>query len=436
VDKTLRQAELSKVAYKNKNKKIDDIPCSGLRAVHKRIVDCVPLQLDQAIEMVEAPFDVEVKRPFGEEIAPEPEKGRAGGDPSKAGSSKRPAGGEPEGPAEKKARQDARSEKGKHNLSHDVSYRKYGGDSAPDLINLLFENAAAANGLAAGKQGLREEFCKLCSKALSRRTWAKYGSAFNKWVVFAKERGKDVFWPITEAEKIAFVCWCSKKGNLAPDTVKSYLGILENLENLFGGPDRNQEELKKFLLKGVERGKTGTVLEKRTVPVTLEVLETIHQNIIKKRWKKLSRLAIWGACTLAYWGVFRIGELLPARKVKFDELSDLLWKDIHFSKRGLSVTIKSPKVVGREAETVYLHRLKEKWICPVRALKKLKNRVGGADKPEMPVFQLRPGINLTRKVFLDSVNRLLEGSKFQGKEIQGKSFRSGIPSEIRGRIVS
>jgi hypothetical protein len=61
-----------------------------------------------------------------------------------------------------------------------------------------------------------------------------------------------------------------KKGNLLPDTVKSYLGILENLENLFGGPDRNQEELKKFLLKGVERGRAGTGLKKRTVPVTIE----------------------------------------------------------------------------------------------------------------------------------------------------------------------
>ncbi len=50
-----------------------------------------------------------------------------------------------------------------------------------------------------------------------------------------------------------------------PDTVKSYLGILENLENLFGGPDTNQEELKKFLLKGVERGRAGTSLKKRTV---------------------------------------------------------------------------------------------------------------------------------------------------------------------------
>jgi hypothetical protein len=73
------------------------------------------------------------------------------------------------------------------------------------------------------------------------------------------------------------------------------------------------------------------------------------------------------------------------------------------AKRGLSITIKSPKVAGREAETVYLHKLKEKWICPVRALKKLEARVGRAGKLEVPVFQLRTGINLTRKVFLGNV---------------------------------
>ena len=109
--------------------------------------------------MVEAPFEVEVKRPFGEEIVPEPEKGRAGGEHPKAGgSSKRPAGGEPEGPTEKKkARQDTRRGKGKHIPCSNMHYRKYGCDSAPDLINLLFKSAAAAaTGLTAGKK-LRAE---------------------------------------------------------------------------------------------------------------------------------------------------------------------------------------------------------------------------------------------------------------------------------------
>jgi hypothetical protein len=47
-----------------------------------------------------------------------------------------------------------------------MHYRKYGCDSAPDLINLLFKSAAAAaNELTAGKQGLSEEFCQLCSNA-------------------------------------------------------------------------------------------------------------------------------------------------------------------------------------------------------------------------------------------------------------------------------
>jgi len=42
---------------------------AGLRAIHKRIVDCSGLQLDEAVEMVASPFEVDHLRPFGEELA-------------------------------------------------------------------------------------------------------------------------------------------------------------------------------------------------------------------------------------------------------------------------------------------------------------------------------------------------------------------------------
>lgn len=48
----------------------------GLRAVHRRLVDCRNLQLEEAEEMVRHPFEVDCRRPFGEEIrepkSPEP----------------------------------------------------------------------------------------------------------------------------------------------------------------------------------------------------------------------------------------------------------------------------------------------------------------------------------------------------------------------------
>jgi hypothetical protein len=188
--------------------------------------------------------------------------------------------------------------------------------------------------------------------------------------------------------------------------------------------------LNNFLLKGAEHEKSKTEKVSETVPVTMEMLETIRKRLFAKTWKSLSKLTIWAVCTLAYWGVFRLGELLPAHETVFDKFSDLLWKDIEFLNEGVVVTIKSPKVVGRKAEKVYLHKLTEKWVCPVRALKTLARKTQWENRAEQPVFLLSSGNSLTRKVFLNSVNRLLEGTEFGSRKLQGKSFRSGIPSEV------
>jgi hypothetical protein len=78
---------------------------TGLRAILKRIVDCQPLQLDQALEMVEDPFEVEVERPFGEEISKRVSGQKIGSHPQ-AGTCKRPAEGEGDEPPVKKTRQE------------------------------------------------------------------------------------------------------------------------------------------------------------------------------------------------------------------------------------------------------------------------------------------------------------------------------------------
>jgi hypothetical protein len=74
---------------------------TGLRAILKRIVDCQLLQLDQALVMVEDPFEVEVERPFGEEIS-ERVSGQKIGSHPRAGTCKRPAEGEGDEPPSRK----------------------------------------------------------------------------------------------------------------------------------------------------------------------------------------------------------------------------------------------------------------------------------------------------------------------------------------------
>jgi hypothetical protein len=382
--------------------------------------------------MVEAPFEVACRWPFGEELSPPTERRTAGEEDPREGTSKRPASGDGEAAAAKKRRTEPPTSKGMPSISHSSNSMKYGAEAVPPAIADLFARAAKANVVLSENPELIAEFCNLCSTALSRSSWAKYGSAYNKWAEFAKSTKRNLTWPLNEADKIAFICWNSKRGGLKPQTIQSYLSALENLDNLFGEKDNEtmQKKLKKFLLKGAEHESNRVETTKVVNPITLEMLETIRRVLFSKPWKTLSKLALWAACTLAYWGVFRLGELFPLKENVFDKFSDLLWSDIEIFERGVIVTIKSPKVVGRKPEKVYLHQLTEKWVCPVRALKTLARKVHWEKRADQPVFLLDSGNSLTKKVFLKSINKLLKGTIYHSKKLQGKSFRSGIPSEV------
>jgi hypothetical protein len=68
-------------------------------------------------------------------------------------------------------------------------------------------------------------------------------------------------------------------------------------------------------------------------------------------------------------------------------------------------------------------------LCPVTALHRLKESQKNVRMwdPSLPVFRKDNGECLTKKELLDSVNCVL---RTFGKKIGGKSFRSGLPSEL------
>jgi hypothetical protein len=95
-----------------------------LRNIHKRIVSCRPLQLDEAVEMVESPFEVDCQRPFGEELQPHPQKSNGGDGPSHEKHGKRPAPEAGGSSSSKKPRPDPKVSKGKKAVSHNPGVMK------------------------------------------------------------------------------------------------------------------------------------------------------------------------------------------------------------------------------------------------------------------------------------------------------------------------
>ena len=78
--------------------------------------------------------------------------------------------------------------------------------------------------------------------------------------------------------------------------------------------------------------------------MTLDLLKLLGYEISKTNWSQDSKQVVWGACTLAFFGCFRMGELLPQNENSFNKDDTLLWKDLKFNEPShILVHIKTPK---------------------------------------------------------------------------------------------
>jgi len=164
--------------------------------------------------------------------------------------------------------------------------------------------------------------------------------------------------------------------------------------------------------------------------MSLPLLKILGHEISKTDWSSNSKQVFWTACTLAFFGSFRMGELLP-QKAKNNCLEDtLLWKDIKlYDDDHILVHVKTSKC-NKSGEFVDIFGYEGEGICPVKAVKKLKETLSNID-PNTPVFMFNSGMGLTLKNFNDTVRSLLEPHLgLVSKQISGHSFRAAIPAVL------
>jgi hypothetical protein len=307
----------------------------------------------------------------------------------------------------------------------DPADRKYGSDNIPPLVKNLITQHLKKQGLLRRNKLLGRECVNLISNSLAKRTWEKYNSALSLWKKFEAETNVKHF------SRIAFVCWCSRNTKLKPATLKGYLSALKKLKFLLGFKHKRSSALEKILLRGMENIQLSSPeMQKQVTPVDLATLADIKKGMSCAKISAASESAIWALSLTAFWGLLRLGEILPQRGNQFDKTSVLLWQDVKLTKDKVVLHIKLPKTRSSQSRTVVLYKLPDPFFCPVRHLNGLKNtqkeeKLWGLD---LPVFRRASGKALTKISFLEGINRALEVVGKGNVKLQGKSFRSGIPS--------
>ncbi len=166
--------------------------------------------------------------------------------------------------------------------------------------------------------------------------------------------------------------------------------------------------------------------------MTLPLLKLAGYEISKLNWTPESKQAIWAVLTTAFFGSFRMGELLSKNEKVFNPAEDLLWEDLKFREDdSILIRIKVPKNRKIEGEFVDLFRFRGHKCCPVATLKKLKKMCFKPGMEKFPVFMLKNKKLITPHEVNKILPLLLE--KYMGsaaKEYLGHSLRPALASAL------
>jgi hypothetical protein len=179
------------------------------------------------------------------------------------------------------------------------------------------------------------DHCRTClglvGASLARNTWKRYNTALRQWEIFKRESGIVVDLLDAERWEKKFLIWGWRDRGLRVDTLKVYLSELKELGRLAKGLETMGKDLGSVLVRGMTN--LGTPWKENRLPIkplTVKDLKRIRKGLENFGWK-LTGQSVWTCCVVAFWGAFRLGELLGSDATRFNKFSSLLWEDVHLT---------------------------------------------------------------------------------------------------------
>jgi hypothetical protein len=237
-------------------------------------------------------------------------------------------------------------------------------------------------------------------------------------------------WPFSTDLLNHYVSSALKIAKLSPNTVNVYLSDLATCHKLKGlDPSVCNNFFAKTMIKGAKNLASYSATKKEPKAVmTLSCLKILGHEIAKSSWNTFEESVYWAACTVAFFGSFRMGELLCPTEDSYNE-DMLVWSDVFLNgDSSVVLTIRHQKSNKAGDERVEVFAFPGHNCCPVKALNCL-NKLRGNRRQDLPVFAFSDSRYLCKKALNDELRKLL-GHHLPGQAMLGHSFRAGIPSAL------
>jgi len=166
--------------------------------------------------------------------------------------------------------------------------------------------------------------------------------------------------------------------------------------------------------------------------MSLPLLKILGHEIAAANWSVDSKLVVWTACCLGFFGSFRMGELLPKYSSTFNPFETMLWSDIQFfDDNSVRLHNKIPKSRVEQGEYISLFEFNQHNCCPVTILSYLRSIKFNENTVNYPVFAFENGTFLTKA----KLNKIIHGFikphlGIDAANYSCKSFRPALPSAL------
>ena len=268
---------------------------------------------------------------------------------------------------------------------------------------------------------------KYFNSGLAPSTQRTYGAALRRFHSFCIKFNIASPFPVTERLLCSFLAFLADDG-LAPQTGTAYLAAVRNMQISLGLPDPRDSSSMPILKRvqaGIKRARLAKNIPPRIrLPITTPVLEQVRVALDQSAHPQ--KVLIWAVACVAFFGFFRLGELLPESAGAYNPATSLSWGDVAVDnpERPTMVRIHLKKSkcdqFGSGADVI-LGRT-HTALCPVAAVLGyiVVRQVGPG-----PFFQDTDGRTLTKAQFIGEIRSILTGLGLPQHQYAGHSFRIG-----------
>ena len=256
---------------------------------------------------------------------------------------------------------------------------------------------------------------------LSSRTVESYSAIWESIQLFIIQRlhGK-INLPLSEEYIVKYIAYMFQLGR-AVSTIRSHMSVISFVHHIRSIPDPTASFIIKHVLVGFER------LSKppnRKLGINHAILVRLINELHKVVDNNYERILLKAICCVAYYGCFRIGELVVSRgnsshTVITDNIDKVMTGKIC---KCIKVHLDSYKFSHGKQKNIYLHRQPDDITCPINSMLEY-SEIRESDSPLLFVYE--NGFPVTRDWVSQRIKAVMSILDFDSCHYDTHSFRVG-----------